>query len=175
MVTAAFAVIAVALAGTVLGLAASAGATTAHSVAATTAARSITATTAKTATARHHRDVVLDCGQRQVRPGSYVLACADDGQGLQGLRWTSWTARLASGYGTFYENDCVPNCAAGHVRHYRADVTLWQTAKVPGHAGERQYTRITVLFPGRHRPPVDHRENGKLVVTHPRVQTFGAF
>src|ERR1700748_3225611 len=51
----------------------------------------------------------------QVRAGSYVPGCADNGAGLQGLHWTSWTPRLASGYGTEYENDCKPDCAEGHI------------------------------------------------------------
>src|SRR5487761_1217003 len=79
--------------------------------------------TSSAATAASHasgpRYVVLNCAMKaQTMPGSYVLACADDGAGLQGLHWTTWTARLASGYGTEYENDCIPNCASGHFHHY---------------------------------------------------------
>jgi hypothetical protein len=170
---------AVALAGAVLGLAASAGASTSRSTATTTAFRARVGRTARStvsdAAAKRLRYVVLDCGQRQVRPGRYVLACADDGIGLQGLHWTSWTAELASGYGTLYENDCTPNCADGHVHHYRALATLWGSATVPGHPGDRRYTRLTVIFPGKHRPPVHHLKKGKLVATYPLTQTFDTY
>lgn len=47
------------------------------------------------------RYVVLDCAAKaQVKPGTITLACADNGLGLQRLRWTSWTPALASASGT---------------------------------------------------------------------------
>jgi hypothetical protein len=168
----AIAAFAVALAGTVLGLAGSAGqagATTSHSAATVATGSPIVA-----ATGKRPRYVVLDCDATpRVRPGSYVLACADDGIGLQDLHWTSWTARLASGYGTLYENDCTPNCADGHLHYYRALAMLWGSAAVTGHSGMRQYTKLTLIFSGKQRPPAYQWEKGKLVATHPLTQTFG--
>lgn len=47
------------------------------------------------------RTVVISCpGRPEVRPGRFTLACADGNDYLTGLSWTSWTPRLASGYGT---------------------------------------------------------------------------
>jgi len=106
------------------------------------------------------------------RQGSYVLACADDGAGLQGLHWTSWTSRLASGYGTEYENDCQPNCAEGHL-HYRVLVMLWGSGSGSGHPAERRYTQVTIVYPGA-RPPVYEVVNGKVVATYPVTRTFPA-
>jgi hypothetical protein len=55
------------------------------------------------------RTVVISClGRPEVRPGSVTLACADGNDYLTGLSWTSWTPRLASGYGTQVLNDCLP-------------------------------------------------------------------
>ena len=99
-----------------------------------------------------------------------MLACADDGAGLQGLHWTSWTPRLASGYGTEYENDCQPNCAEGHIHHYPALVVLWGSGSGSGHPAERQYTQVTLIYPGA-RPPVYELVNGKVVATYPVTQT----
>jgi hypothetical protein len=69
------------------------------------------------ATAAIPRYVVLDCSFKPVvTPPAFVVACADNGMGVEGLHWTSWTPKLASGYGTIWENDCTPNCADGHRR-----------------------------------------------------------
>jgi hypothetical protein len=149
-----------AVAGLSLALAASAGAVTARPVAAHPAAT---------------RYVLLNCENKaQVRPGDYVLACADGGNGLENLHWTSWTPRLASGYGTEYQNDCTPNCAEGHEHYYPALVVAWGGGSVAGHPTERRYTEITIVYPGA-RPPVYRLVNGKVVATYPVTQTFVAF
>jgi hypothetical protein len=132
------------------------------------------ASTGGTAPAASPPYVVFNCEMTaQTRPGSYVLACADNGAGLQGLRWTSWTPRLASGYGTEYENDCRPDCAEGHIHYYPALVVLWGSGSVPGHPAERRYTEVTLIYPGA-RPPVYKLVNGKLVAAYPVTQTFPA-
>ena len=119
--------------------------------------------------------VVLDCSSNPVvMPSTYVIACADAGMGVQNLRWTSWTPKLASGYGTFWENDCTPNCAEGHIHYYRSLEVLWGSATVTGHPADRRYTNLTVIFTGKKRPPVYVQKNGKTVATYPLTQTFAA-
>jgi hypothetical protein len=86
--------------------------------------------------------------------------------------WTSWTPKLASSYGTFRENDRKPNCAEGHFHHYRSLEVLWGSATVTGHPAERRYTKLTVIFTGKMRPPVYVVKKGKLVATHPLTQTL---
>jgi hypothetical protein len=153
-------VTALAVGGLGLGLAASAGAAIVHSAAAQPAAT---------------RYVLVNCENKaQIRPGGYVLACADGGTGLENLHWTSWTPRLASGYGTEYQNDCRPSCAEGHEHYYPALVVAWGAGSVPGHPAERRYTELTIIFPGA-RPPVYTVVNGKVVATYPVTQTFPAF
>jgi hypothetical protein len=118
--------------------------------------------------------VVFDCNSGpEVKPSGYIETCADDGIGLEHLHWTSWTSALASGYGTMYENDCTPNCAAGHFHYFSALVVFWGSAKVKGHPAERSYRWLTLIFTGK-RPPVYHLEHGKLVTTHPATQTWAA-
>ena len=119
--------------------------------------------------------VVLDCSSKPlVMPSTYVITCADAGMGVQNLRWTSWTPKLASGYGTFWENDCTPNCAEGHIHYYRSLEVLWGSATVTGHPADRRYTKLTVIFTGKKRPPVYVQKNGKTVATYPLTQTFAA-
>jgi hypothetical protein len=166
--------------GAGLELSASAGAAIVNKVTTSSAvtsraatSKAVTASRAVTAsTAQDLRYVVLNCNDKpEARPGTYVLTCADGGMYLQGLHWTSWTAKLASGYGTFWENDCTPDCAAGHFHQYPALAMLWDTAKLKGYPGDRQYVRLTLVFTGK-RPPVYVLKNGKEVATYPLTQTF---
>ena len=119
--------------------------------------------------------VVLDCSLKPVvAPPSLIVTCADAGIGLRDLHWTSWTPKLASGYGTFWEKDCKPNCAEGHFHSYLSLEVLWGSATVKGHPADRRYTKLTVIFTGKTRPPVYVLKNGKLVATYPLTQTFPA-
>ena len=52
-----------------------------------------------------------------------------------------------------------------------ANVTLRGSAAVKGDPGDRQYIRLTAVFPHR-RPTVYKREHGKIVATHPKSWTF---
>jgi hypothetical protein len=133
------------------------------------------AASTEAATAKAPRYVVLDCSFKPVvAPSTFVITCADAGIGVRDVRWTSWTPKLASGYGTFWENDCMPDCAEGHFHYYPSLEMLWGNAAVKGHPGERRYTELTVIFTGKKRPPVYVLKNGKLVATYPATQTFGA-
>jgi hypothetical protein len=68
---------------------------------------------------------VPDCvGKPTVRPSEIVLACADAGLGVRGLRWLGWGDPTAAGIGTASANDCTPDCAAGHFHTYRAVLLL---------------------------------------------------
>jgi hypothetical protein len=129
----------------------------------------------KAMVARAPRYVVLDCSFKPVvEPSTFTIACADAGIGVRDLHWTSWTPKLASGHGTFWENDCTPNCAEGHFHYYPSLGVLWGSARVKGHPAERRYTRLTVIFTGKKRPPVYVLKNGKPVATYPLTQTFDA-
>jgi hypothetical protein len=115
------------------------------------------------------RIVVLDClGHAQVRPSSFILACADANDYLVKLSWTSWTPQLASATGTQEENDCIPYCAAGHFHAYPVDVIFWGRTAVLGEPGTQRYTTITLLYPGA-RPPI---YNGHKYVEGPQTITM---
>ncbi|MHB1596431.1 MAG: hypothetical protein ACYCO9_09735 [Streptosporangiaceae bacterium] len=125
--------------------------------------------------ARPARYMVLNCSNKLVvAPRALTMACADAGDGLQRLHWTSWTSHMATAYGTFYENNCKPSCANGHIYDYPSRAVLWGSAAVKGHPGWRRYTRLTLIFTGKVRPPVYVRRNGKIVTIRPLTQTFPA-
>ena len=89
--------------------------------------------------------VVVDCAmQAQTRPGQFVLACAD-------------------GVSTF--NDCVPTCVAGHGHSFPALVALWGAEPRPGHAGQRYFTRMTIIYTGSRA----YHAGGKLYHLPPTV------
>jgi hypothetical protein len=158
----------------VIALLAMVGAGAGIGVATTASASTHTRTTVSGAVSatRDLKYVLFDCNSGpEVKPASYIAFCADDGAGLQNLHWTSWTPKLASGYGTLYENDCIPYCAAGHFHYYPALVVLWGSATVKGHPAERSYQWLTLIFTGK-RPPVYNLVHGKLVATHPATQTW---
>jgi hypothetical protein len=147
------------------------GASTGFGLGASAKASTLTSTVSA---AKPLKYVVFDCNSGpEVKPADYIATCADDGEGLQSMHWTSWTPRLASGYGTMYENDCIPYCAAGHIHYYQAIVVFWGSALVKGHPAERSYTRLTLIFTAK-RPPIYNLKNGKLVATYPPTQTWSA-
>jgi hypothetical protein len=116
-------------------------------------ATSGTATPASAAVAQRST-VILDCsGQRQARPSSLILTCADANDALTALHWASWAGSQAFGTGTEKVNTCTPDCADGKFVSYPALITLWRPEPLPGHPGVRYFTRITRIYPFN-RPPL---------------------
>ena len=54
-----------------------------------------------------------DCGSLVNQPESITLTCADGGEMIYSITWTTWTSRSASGTGIYSINLCNPNCAEG--------------------------------------------------------------
>lgn len=93
--------------------------------------------------------VVVDCGgHAQTRPGGYVLPCVSGGVELTGLHWASWGSSAAFAGGIITINDCVPSCVGGHGHSFPVLVALWRAEPWPGHAGERYFTRMTIIYTG---------------------------
>jgi hypothetical protein len=162
--------------GLTVGLTALSGGASAstHDAATGGASSAHAATTALTVGATAPKFVLLGCNNNAEVAPSGISNCGDGAVGLEGLHWTSWTSHLASGYGTYFLNDCTPTCVGGHFHTYPALVTLWGSAAVKGHPSERKYTQMTLIFTGT-RPPVYQVVNGKTVVTHPVTLTLPTF
>lgn len=88
---------------------------------------------APTATAAEGTPVVIDCaGKGVTKPKQIVLACADAGVAVTGIRWTRWTMNSATGVGTLTWNTCLPQtCVDGIVEKYRVRITLGGLASGP--------------------------------------------
>ena len=118
-------------------------------------ATSGTATPASAAAAAQPSTVILDCsGQRQTRPSSLILTCADANDALTALHWASWATGQAFGTGTEKVDACTPDCADGKFVSYPALITLWRPEPLPGHPGVRYFTRITRIYPAEPPAPL---------------------
>jgi hypothetical protein len=113
---------------------------------AATPVRATTRTSPPAATPAVARDgtrieVYGNCTTPSVEPAEIVLACADHGALLEGLRWTSWTAASAMAVGTLVYDDCTPNCAEGH-HHDVPGTRVILTVPVHGAGGQVVWSRV---------------------------------
>ena len=81
--------------------------------------------------------------QSTVKPTSIVIACADNGIGVDNLAWTTWTTTAAAGTGRVWEKNCVPNSATGTISYYPASVTL---SRVADTSEGPLFTRLTAMY-----------------------------
>ena len=82
-----------------------------------------------------------DCGYPEYKPQSLTEFCADAGNGVTKIKWSSWTSTKAVGTGSFYVKLCDPNCADGKVVWAKVKVVL-SGAKVT--RGKRYLMNVTV-------------------------------
>jgi hypothetical protein len=93
----------------------------------------------------------------QIRPSTFVLTCADYGDSLIDLHWVNWGPTEAFGTAIEHINDCTPYCASPAARfiNYPALVALWRPEPVPGHPGERYFSRMTRIYTNNIPPHYD--------------------
>ena len=89
--------------------------------------------------------VISSCTSATIMPHNYVLSCADANTGIRHATYRSWTLGSASGRGEYYYNTCVPNCAAGTIKHHPVQFTL---GRVRLGNGPRLFTRMYVSYAG---------------------------
>jgi hypothetical protein len=92
-----------------------------------------------------------------VKPQAIVPACGDGNFQLSGLRWSSWGASGAAASGTAHQNDCTPNCAAGHFHAYPATVTL-SALRTCAHGTRHELTLLAWRF--THAKPAGVQRSG---------------
>jgi hypothetical protein len=112
--------------------------------------------------------VVVSCAMKtQVRPGSFTLACADGNAYVSGLSWSAWGSSSALASGNYSFNDCTPNCLSGHGHTFSGLIVLWGAKSLPGHAGVRYFTEMTIILTGNR----SYTAGGKKV-TESQTQTI---
>jgi hypothetical protein len=68
--------------------------------------------------------VTRDCIHEAYKPHRILIACADAGLYVTGMKWSTWKRKIAVGHGTGHINDCTPNCAMGHFHKAAVRVRL---------------------------------------------------
>ncbi len=66
------------------------------------------------------------------KPAQIVFA-ADGNDGVTGLKWRGWGTSVARAFGTNHVDNCVPNCAQGHISLVRVQVSLSVPGSFRGH------------------------------------------
>jgi hypothetical protein len=152
-------VLAMIVAGVVMSGCASGGHPSARATAATSSPPLVSSsapTNAATSTSGGDTNVEVygNCRSPKFEPPQIVLACADYGELLTSLRWTSWTAKMATATGTFRYNDCTPDCANGHFHDVRS-VQVALTTAVRGASGALVWSRVHIHPTPDHFPTVE--------------------
>jgi len=90
------------------------------------------------------------------KPTQMLIACGDGNARVRDLQWRSWSARAASGTGTWEQNTCMPDCARGRFLAYAVSLLLSE----PIHAqGTTIFGRVEAVFPKTAPPGArGHRE-----------------
>jgi len=71
-----------------------------------------------------------DCESAEYKPESITLTCADGGELIRSITWTTWTSKSASGTGIYSINLCNPNCAEGQRLEEPVEVVLSDAEQV---------------------------------------------
>ncbi len=87
---------------------------------------------------------VVNCVTFEEKPVELVLYCADAGQILNEITWSSWTPTEATGVGTSTANDCEPSCAEG--KDVISAVEIKLTKPVTSESGKRVFSNIEIQY-----------------------------
>jgi hypothetical protein len=78
------------------------------------------------------------------KPVELVLYCADAGQILDQITWSSWTSSEAKGSGISIANDCEPSCAEGSDVISKVELRLFQP--VSSDSGKIVFSQIEMQY-----------------------------
>lgn len=87
---------------------------------------------------------VVNCVTFEEKPVELVLYCADAGQILNEITWSSWSPTEAIGAGTSTANDCEPTCAEG--KDVISAVEIKLTKPVTSESGKRVFSNIEIQY-----------------------------
>jgi hypothetical protein len=83
-----------------------------------------------------------NCGTAAQKPISITQYCADAGTSVNGIKWSNWSKKSATGVGIYSVNMCNPNCAAGTVISHKVTVKLSQPQVTHG---KLYLMKVTIL------------------------------
>ncbi len=82
-------------------------------------------------------------GWHQGRTRPPVIYLGESNVFVRTPHWSAWSGSSAHANGVLWVNTCAPNCAAGHYRTYRAQVSFWGAAV---RHGVRYFTRMRLRY-----------------------------
>jgi hypothetical protein len=107
-----------------------------------------TSTGAAAHASSQHVKVISSCTKATYQPSGYIFFCGDADAGLHHATYDWWTDKTAHGTGTYYFNDCKPNCASGHEHQQKAEFTLYRVRDTTKFGP--LFTRAEVDTPRKH-------------------------
>ena len=87
---------------------------------------------------------VVNCVTFEQKPVELVLYCADAGQILNQITWSSWTSTQAQGSGISTTNDCEPSCAEGSDVVSKVELRLFKP--VTSESGKIVFSQIEMQY-----------------------------
>ncbi|MDA2977349.1 MAG: hypothetical protein O3B81_01065 [Actinomycetota bacterium] len=87
---------------------------------------------------------VVNCVSFEEKPVELVLYCADAGQILNQITWSSWSSTQATGKGVSISNDCEPSCAEGSDVISAVEIRLLKP--VTSESGKRVFSQIEMQY-----------------------------
>lgn len=99
----------------------------------------------------HHTRVIASCTRASYEPSRYIFTCADANVGMIHVKYSRWSTMSATGSGTYYYNNCQPNCAAGKFKRERGTkIRLHHVVSTKKYG--RLFTKATLTYPnGKHQ------------------------
>lgn len=86
---------------------------------------------------------VINCIESVSQPTELVLYCADAGQILTEITWSSWGGETAVGQGKSVTNTCEPTCAEGDFVTVGVDLTLSDLVESEGRL---IYSKVSMVY-----------------------------
>ena len=87
---------------------------------------------------------VVNCVTFEQKPVELVLYCADAGQILNQITWSSWTSTEAKGSGISIANDCEPSCAEGSDVTSKVEIRLFKP--ITSDSGKIVFSQIEMQY-----------------------------
>jgi hypothetical protein len=87
---------------------------------------------------------VVNCVTFEQKPVELVLYCADAGQILNQITWSSWTSTEAKGSGISIANDCEPSCAEGSDVSSKVEIRLFKP--ITSDSGKIVFSQIEMQY-----------------------------
>ncbi|MGB9112663.1 MAG: hypothetical protein WCF24_08045 [Acidimicrobiales bacterium] len=84
-------------------------------------------------------------GKVVVRPGNFVITCADANTQLTATKWTQWDSTLGVGTTRFAMNLCNPTCVASKISYFPASVVRL-SAPIRTSAHGWLFSKLTVTY-----------------------------